>query len=562
MPQNTTMFYGPYQIKPVPFITIQKQYIKTPDGVSRGTTFTMNITGNIAQMDNVAGIQAVLAKQRELREAFDIDGLQLRILCDATTILECYPRVISLSFEESPNNWVFTCPYTIIIEYENDPANHNIAGEGEDNPYLHPPYIQDFQEDWSVEFVPDESSPYSISGTGAQAFLDKNPYVVRCSHNISAVGKTRYEKHPSDANIRTGSQTYTPTGDWLNAEMTLKNEAGTMNPDNRYGKAAWEQARDYVKPRLGFKLDMFLSGANSVGLNLPTGIWTEYDHYRTQTVSIPGGSFSIAENWMVLGSRGGLARRAIEDFTVDIQKDIQQGLDTISIQGSIRGLEERRYEDSNLATQDVFMLSGGVIRPFSSESTKYDNAVDYFNAIKATAILNRVQRIADNESITRINATPLTSSVGHAPNQGIVTYNLVYNTRPSNCIAGARFENIEVSDSNPTDVFAALQVMGRQRGPIFQDFNTITEFTRTVNIQATMLPFTGCSASGMISASPKGAVSTLLCTFRSDLEETYDKIFTSADQETWNPKTGQYSRSVTWTAGTCSGPVPKVICDL
>lgn len=511
------IFYGGYELRPVPFVEVRKNYLKQGDQITRGVTFSLTLQGTIAIIGN-GGIEEVMDKQRELRTAFNGDGKLFQIVCDSTVLLECHPRVLNVEFSNSRDNWVYTSPYTITIEYEHDPANVDLTGIGEDV-LLHPEYISDFQESWNIQFVQDRSNPYSIDTTAGD---DDNPYVMQVSHEVSAVGKAHWIEHPTVAN------------------------SGILE------KQAWEQARDYIvnSGYLGFDEEVFL--AQSV-LNLETGTWSTYDHYRVVTPNKTAGSFQVQENWLVLANNARIDRKALEDFTVEVNTDINAEFDTVSIQGTIEGLEERKYTGS--VNGDGFLVSG----------YKYSNATGYYHTIKEESLIYpRVAAIATQHDLV-VNSTPLSVAVGHNPNQGTVTYAYNYDTRPPVCISNAKTESIDIEDNNPTDVFASLQIMGRTQGPILQSFNTVTEFTRTVNISALMPPYTGvCEATGFLSGGfyPGTQVETLLCGFETQLEGLYGAagVLKSADSQSWSPRTGRFSRSVTWTAVPCSWSPSTSLC--
>lgn len=506
----TTMKYGGYTFEPVPIVNIQQNRIKTGDGIDRGVTFVLSLTGTLTEMSESAGIASLMTKVRELREAFDRDGKYFAITCDETVILECYPRIISIELNESSNNWVFTIPYTITIEYENEPADQNISGNGEHEGLLHPPYISNFSEDWSVEFVPDETNPHNFNG-------EPNNYAVRVSHNVSAVGKSHY------AGI-SGAP----------AELT-----GTLD------KPAWQQARDYVKNYLGFDNDIFLG---LYTLNLPTGsIWSNHDHMRVMSIGETDGSYSVQENWLVLGNRSGTgatSRKAIEDFTIDVQKGQNQEFYSVAIQGSIRGLEDRTY--------------GTGAGEFTITNTKYSNAENYFTAISGS-LSSRVGAIASVYSIDNLNLVPVTETIGYSPNQGSINYNYVYDTRPGYCLTGLdslglRYESINIDDTYPTDVFASLTIIGRQKGPILQDLNTVTEATRTVSIELLVDTASTCTATGMyaVATTIRNEVDPLISGFGADFNSRYDMNFNTQNSESWSPKTGRYSRVVGWSGTKCA----------
>lgn len=504
------MRYGAYTFEPVPFVNITQQRLKSGDGIDRGVTFSLTINGTLTVMSESAGIKSLMDKTRELREAFSSDGRYFAIICDEETLLECYPRIIDIQLNESPDNWVFTIPYTITIEYENDPADQEIDGNGEHNPELHPPYISSFTEDWSIEFAPDQSNPYNFNS-------ESNPYVLRVSHNVGAVGKAHY------------------TG-----------VTGVSEPDltGSLEMPAWQQAREYVKDYLGFDNNIFLG---QYALNLPTGdIWSAHDHIRVLGVNESEGSYNVQETWLVLGNRAGtgqVTRKAIEDFTVDVQIGENQEFNTVSIQGTIRGLEDRVY--------------GTGLGGLSINTTKYANAESYFSGISGS-LYSRADLIGDQYGI-QIQNKPLTRTIGKSPNQGLVTYNYVYDTRPGYCLTGLtglglRFENIQIADTHPTPVFAALTILGRSKGPILQGFNTVSEATRTVTVDILVDPINVCTSSGLSNtATLKSNVDTMISGLGAEWTNTYDRVFMTTNSENWTPKTGRYSRTVGWIGSRCTG---------
>lgn len=498
---SVTMSYGDYQFAPVPFMTLNKIFNKTPDGLSVGTTFNLTLQGTVALV-TMGGITNTMVEHRRIRDAFDEDGKYFVVKCDDTVVFECYPRVISLNFDTSPDNWVFSIPYTINLEMENEPVG-NISpwASGENISGLMPPFIKDYQESWQIEFL-EETAKYNMNTV---AGLDENPYALRVSHNVSAVGVRHY--------------------------------AGTGQLIGTLDSPAWQQARTYVQSKLGFNP---VIAASESCFNLPTGIWAAYDHARVNSVGITDGSYSVNETWIALSQNITNPRAAIEDFTVDVTNNLQDDFATVAIQGSIRGLQSIDY--------------GTTSGSFSLNQSKYNAASGYWAELKSDNLLyGRAANVAAQENLT-LNAEPQIRIIGHSPNQGTITYNYGYDTRPSNCIEGARFENITITDNNPVDVFASIRVLGRSQGPILQNMNTVTEFSRSVNIEILMSGNQGCTYLNFISGNnPNNEVNeNILCPIYNGLTATYSTVLKSEDTVSWSPKTGRYNRTVTWSAVDCT----------
>lgn len=497
---DITMSYGAFSFTPVPFMTINKNYNRTQDQEMLSSTFNLNLQGQIALINN-PGIDNVVEAQREIREAFSQDGRYFVVRCGDDVILECYPKVLNVTFDTSNDNWVYTTPYTISLEYENEPVG-NIAGygSGENITENMPPFIRDFQETWQVEFL-EENSKYSVNTT---AGIDENPYALRLTHNVSAVGVRHYG----------GS------GQLI----------GTLD------KPAWKQAREYVTNRLGYQEEMLVADKT---LNLSGAMWSAYDHGRTNIVGTANGSYTVNETWLVLSNNIDNPRAAVEDFTVEVNDNLQDDFDTVTIQGTIRGLESRSY--------------GSNSGDFNLTQTRYNAASGYWASIKSNLLYGRVANVAAQENLT-LNATPQTKLIGHSFPKGIITYSYGYDTRPTNCVPNARYENITITDNNPVDVFGEIRILGRGQGPILQDMNTVTKFSRTLNIEVLVSGNNGCGYLNLISGNNPDAyvVSNIICPVYSGLTAMYDTVLKEQDSVSWLPKTGRYNRSITWAATDCS----------
>ena len=499
---SVTMSYGGSSIVPVPIISLTKSFQRTANGLAVAQSTNISLQGDIVLSVGEGGLPEIIEQVRYLRGVFNKDGKYFKLACDGTTLLEGYPRIESeLQFNESTNNWIFSCPYTITLQFDVEPVNINIAGSGE-NTNLLSPYINSYEDNWNFEF--DDSSSKYIMGTSAGQ--DKNSIIIRATHEVSAQGKSHY-----DGPGNTGSRP----------------------------KEAWQYARDLVVTKLNVNPNsVLLSGV----FNTPSN-FSNYNHFRVQKINESAGEFGVSETFILLTGSA-----VIEEFTVDIRSGLQDLYTTVGINGSVQGLEGRTY--------------GNTVGDFSISSTKFANASGYFESIKDTAMIYpRAQALVAVEGIT-LNSTPLTRVIGKSPTRGLITYNYEYDNSPSTCIVGAKTESISINDENPTDVFSRITIMGRRQGPILQYFNTITDFRRNVTIDALMSPSTGCSSvSAMTGTNPRTQVSAILCVLENDLRSRYNKVYKERDSEVWEPKGGRYSRSVSWAAVDCTFIPPISLCS-
>ena len=193
----------------------------------------------------------------------------------------------------------------------------------------------------------------------------------------------------------------------------------------------------------------------------------------------------------------------------------------------------------------------------TSALSKYETAIAKWNQLTAGAptheIFNRTQLYA---GIT-LNSSPLQNSVGKNIPAGNISYNYTYDNRPTNYITNAKVENITINDTKPSDVVGRVVVLGRAAGPVLQDMGTITESKRTLNIDLIMpmysgvAPITSAGVTAMLNASPTSQVQPLIDAMDENLRASFNQVFVESDAPTWNPKTGQYTRGVTWLYQDC-----------
>ncbi len=497
---QTTMKYGDYNFSPVPFMSIKVDYLNAEDGAF-SKHYTINLEGTLSTGPTMdSGIQNVMDMQDSLREALVENGKRFEVKCGDTVLLACYPKVHLSEDMPTGNNWVENSTYTIELQFE-DFAD-------EDNS----PYLDQVSEEWTIEFMDNPHYSLDLSGVSPQhnghtySDADNNPYFLSVSHNLSAHGLAHY----------------TGTG-----------EVGTL-------KQGWEYARDWVSERAGFSSSEI---QESGILNIDVSSLGIYNHLRTVNKNKSNGLYNLIENWVVAASGSGNILGAIEQFNVEVTQEHDSDITNVSIHGNIEGLETRDYGDG----PDDFSIS----------KTKIEAANDYWDTIQSR-VLPRAQLFGEPHCTRPLNVIPLVKTVGRNVGEGVVTFNYNFDDRPSNVISGVKSEQITIVDNNHADIVAQIGIIGRF-GSILQDMNAATDTTRSINIECVTAPSTGNTASALLSASPKSQVATLLCGFETDLM-SYDQLYKIEDTENWNPKTGRYSRNVTYLYQDCSPTGNTSVC--
>ncbi len=522
MADTVTMTLGPYSFDPVPLVNLKRSVVQPENKYNQvGHLFTMELNGFLAPIGS-GGLPVLLDQMSGLRYAASLDGQKFSIKCNDDTLMEFRPEIKDLTFQESNNNWVQTIPYTLVLEYQDsaDNRNGNIAK------------IESYEETWDVEFLNEGKRHYiwdlSTIPTGNRDVASSdypnvetnNPFEAKVTHTITCVGKRS----------------------WVGAG------------DNGVVTYAADNAMEFITTTavgsdLGY-MDNAASGqlyghaiVNFFNLSNMPEDFIAYDNFRSSNVNETNGTATVVETFYVIGTNSGLSneaqRKITEDFTVDIRESIDTGLVNVSVQGQIQGLEYHDYSTTGVKETTV--------------ERAYDNAASGWVPIQRR-IYPRAQFVYLQDYGSRnLNPQPLNKSVSHAPNKGIISYNLEYNDRPCSFIAGSLSENITIVDNNPTDVFASLAVLGRNQGPVLQSISTITGSTREITVEAVMPPPTACATIADLNANiPSGEVQSLLCLFETELTDANNQVFKNSDNVSWNPIQGRYSRTVGWTYQDCS----------
>lgn len=494
-----TMSYGSYNFIPVPLMTAARKEIRAGDTRILGKVLDINLDGVLVNPN--AGLAAIDALEDALESGVNRDGLLFLLLCDSAVVLSGYPRINSdLVFNKSQDNKISTSPYTLSFQFDDTDSFFGNMEQYSGGLVAASGYIETFNEDWQIEFA--EKAHYSWILPGS--ITDANPlYSLKITHNINAKGRRRWGA-------------------------------------NGLYKDAWQQARDYIVPRLGIDQQFML---NSGVMNLGAAATGVFDHIRSQNTNEADGTFSVTESWLVLNSGTSIPKPAIEDFTISLKTDAGSAITSIGIEGSVQGLEQRDY--------------GRNVGDFSILTTKYANASGYFNTAQ-NRLLGRVQNVFNGSNIGgTLNVSPLSTTIGHNLAAGTITYNYEYNTRRSNCLAafGATQETITVTDGGLTDIFAEIVIPGRPTS-LLQSFNTRTNFTRSVSIEAVFIPPTTICPTDMTTLLASGlvystAVENLLDNFRINLESTFDQVFLTENTYNWNINENRVSATRAWKTGSC-----------
>lgn len=211
----------------------------------------------------------------------------------------------------------------------------------------------------------------------------------------------------------------------------------------------WQQAKRAVLPLLGLDLSFLtMSGIKDI-----PAYFSGYNHVRSENINESNGVYSINETWLMTSGY------ATENFTIDIRRGIDNSFSRVGVQGLVRGLEIR---DSGL----------GLIQ------SKFTSASGKFNEINQVVF----DRAKAYSNLTKLHPYPIAKTYTYNPFEGTVQYSYEFDDRPSGLVRNSISENISVQNGWGVDIFAAIPVLGRAKGPVLQNINTKKETTRSLSI--------------------------------------------------------------------------------
>lgn len=501
--------YDSKKIIPAPLVRIEKTYDRTQSRQKVGSRFTVTLTGTLVTCKgspNSAG--EFWTDSGYPDQAFQTDVEEL----DSTNQMQFLQRKMQAlrylfaqdgkSFEVQPLDG--TAPLRCYPTVQNisfnegawvDRVDYTIVLEADELFGFDTEHSKDTEDyEWNDDYFRDSN--------GNHLYLSE----VNESWSIETVEEGENESNP---------YTYRLT-------HTLSAVGKKAYDGDGLVSAPHEQARAWVIPRLGVDT-AYVNSTQGLGLS---GM-SAFNHVKQENVDESSGSYAVTETWI-------LAKGSVrEDFNITISTTIESPYTNVRIEGEIIGLETRDV-NGNITTSK-----------FAAADAKY-------TTLLAGTMLTRAQTYSG----VVLNTTVLSNSVGKNPVSGRINYTFEYDTRPSNCISGAISERITISDSNAADVIAIIPVIGRAAGPVLQNMSTITETRRTVNVEVLVAPQSYCytTAGGVaqvMGAAPSAAVAVVINAFAAELISNYNQVYKERDEPVWEPKSGRYSRNVTWVFQNC-----------
>jgi hypothetical protein len=578
-------------IRPVPFISITQNTIRNKAG-NLGSYYDIVLTGTVlsdlgspngagtftnSKVDNspetiAAGLAMwnIVSKTSELRALFNQDGFKCELLSadgSSRPVISFYPTVQSVTFDEGI--YINHAKYTITLRAEallNDKnklvkdsiPNSTFVGTLSSNTPLRNTadttlssavvssgFVEDYSETWSIE--PQEGRGITDTATIAPTTFDANVHVksirsYMLTRNITATGRTMYYEDSAVA----GGGTIKRKEAWEQARTYVYNcILKDTDNDSTNNSTGYEQYPEYgLGPYFG-----------SGYLNIAKANWGGYNHVRTESFDVAGGTFTLQDTWLLSSGT------AYEDYKMSLSKSRDgTNIYTINIDGTIKGLSSQQaggsaYGGNNL-TPTIAGSIGGI-------NTPYQNALFKWHSVCNSGIFGpncNLYRRAQAGVFASLNHVPASVAVSSNEFTGEITYNIEYDTRPMPAVSGTLSESITCTDTYPGDVFALIPVIGRPTGPVLQYLNMRTEYQRNLSIDLVFDRYYASGTGGSIGAKQffllskpslnqpfRDQIKYIINAFSPSGEQGILKYFVSPPQETWDAGTGRYSLNINWT---------------
>ena len=541
------VYYDSQSVIPTPVITkFDRVYNRTEANEAIGTVYNIELSGWVLVDDGPTNLESVLVKKTVLTQIFSCDFKQLEIWCSDTLMFSSCVKIIDISFGKAGDNWAQKIPYTITLR-----ANSTSSSDT-----CYPGCLNSINESWNIEQDPEINhyiQVYDFSATDGRSCQTGADSGIDAWTRTGVLQETGYEPPYSwivtrelSAQAENCCTGFDATGGLIDTGVNPF-FTGESTP-------GWQVARDWVESKLYSSppatgvFDNFLISASADR----TGYFA-YDYARTTRYSQTDGSFSATETWRILNDRSAsVFTKAAEDFSMEVRESENEGFKTVSLQGTIQGYQDVEYTNGT---------------EFKVVQSKYDNALEYYKYIEPRLLVRAEYAVNDlpesETNVLRINERVKDKSVVFSPRAGTVSYNVTYDTKCCDLIlltTGIQCtilkEDINISEERPIDIYAEISILGKPC-PIFQNLNMKTKGRKDVSVNLVIDTNDQCfnSITNYLCPPCKHNVDQMMNEVFLSLSGTYGAIITSKDIEQWDPKSGLYSRNVSFDYTCCTGYV-------
>jgi hypothetical protein len=601
---------GKYLV-PAPFLGINKTYIRTSDGQKVGATYNITLDGtlipqkgspnskgefasdaNYTPPDDENNIDldklqhSFMKKTEAIRDLFSTDGKLLEISSwlensgggAVHPAISGYPRITSIDFPS--NQYVQTLPFNITLELDEvvgiidetsrgetaygreDYNNSNEVKVHESGQFFNEPgttvtalggkpiYLSSADENWQIDFAGNRKgeliphTPPALNCDAASHNIDhRQTQVYAITHTITATGKNAYD---GNGLIRKP---------WENAKLWVDGKVGLPTENDNYTK--------------NFE-DIFGFGTG------PSGDYDNYkfyNHIRSKNADYSAGTYTVTETWILAKTDATTNHNVFDECNVDLNYDRNTGLATVNVAGTITGLETRK--SCTIGERTDADYDNVTESAFAAAKDYYDAVYNPPNIIgtHSFSIYEYAKKCFDEQYIhhefedslgTSLKPGHISKTIAQNVPNGTISYSFVFNNRPQ-FVMHSKTETYTASDQKAVWKYASLEVPGRSSGPVIQNMSTkeVAQITITADIlMSTQKNFARPAWGGEDVSNLKitnrplitdgialGARRIALPAYHPCHPDNSDTVLliVSAQQESFDPTSGKYSLTTTYT---------------
>jgi len=527
--------YGDYQFKPAPDVSYEREtYAIKNNGNIIGGVYTISLEGTlIPEAVGEGGALEVFRAQEDLHSAFTGNYREFiaEFLGDEScsgTVISGRPLVNSISIS-SPDYYTKRANYSISLGF----AASSISGTQD---YLGTGLnLEDAQTNYSFSYVKKPTKFYGV----------EFPPVLEISRSVSAVGQTISTGELGDGSALcisglTNAINYVTGVATLELQNVEVNNLLSLGTEVAYGYRTYLTDRSVSQDETAGSVsvdDTFIAVANL----MPTGVDANGNPSGPNT--LPNGVTNGPQSGFVK-----LGEYPVNDtFSLNVEKSNQDGTTSVTMDGLVKAYPTYKLGDGSFS-----LISDSGAFDIARTYTRFCLDSDVFSTRAAMAYSGAIPETLTGVIGTPFNRKPISEAYGYNIEEGTISYNISFDNRPAHCVTGVISEQINVTKNRPTDVHAVVTVLGRAAGPILQDIGTKTAFTQDLSISAAVVPSTGCATGdNYFDAAPTTQYDAVVDKLEESISGDGNTIFRTADNETFDVKTGRYTRQCSWIYTSC-----------
>ena len=576
---------------PNPMVTISSNFIQNDIGMMSAVEDTVVFDGYLISTGVDQGIQPLLVASSGFQEFLTDNPIgQLEITCNSQSVYKLHSaRPTELVLNKNENGWITYIQYSMTFIGSNTGWI--------DNDWQGP--VKNTVDSWNIEPVSELSTWEAMTSTaqrrgagGAVLSNDFKEYNFprwKVTHRVAANGirKSGQTQNVAQANLRKVYwETLESAKKWVSGRLQY-NEDTTKNFTVGWGNQSTDTGgnRKFNFTRaVNYDLTTALYEVLDTWISMPSGsLYTE--EYTIEASTNDKYVKTVRVNGTIQGMGGYDSGLLNYDKTMDAGKIHMTGLGgyestiggpagkvaSTGTDWSSVAFEGSRYNNARRAwhghIKDVLPFrASSALNASNTTWGSYTAQFDPANYNRFSTVNNPVK---SKESL--LWPIPIATSETFDPKNGTVSYSYEYNNKLQ-AITGVISENVTISDTGPTDVFAEVFVLGRRLGPVLQGLGAKTSSKRDVNIEVTVMPPTGMNGYFMTQQPcpmfTGGTIYGLLDTMASGLAPfgardssvfpggnrgaiAQGKTFLTRDEQSWRPAEGIYTRSLSWVFQQC-----------